>query len=221
MEVISFLKKLKHKSVNHYDVWLSILFKLEESKLIELHPRLDLPKTNYYRIINYGIKLWNESFEFSKLEMKYGKMQIIESKEILTNKTKKPKEVKVKKVEFQDIQNEVIENKIDMDDVYESIIQYLNLKANTNFKSKTSSYRTFINARFNVGHKIEDFYQVIDIKSSEWIGTDFQKFLRPETLFGNKFGSYLNQKIVKKTNQDIAYEQVSKATELGWNNNKI
>lgn len=221
MEIISFLKKLKHKSANHYDVWLSILFKLEETKLIELHPRLDLPKTNYYRIINYGIKLWNESFEFTKIEMKYGKMQIIETKDIPSIKTKKTKATIPKNVEIIENKIPIIESKIDMDEVYDSIIQYLNSKANTNFKSKTTSYRTFINARFKAGHKIEDFYQVINIKSEEWIGTDFQKFIRPETLFGNKFGSYLNQKTIKKTNQDIAYEQVSKATELGWNTNQI
>jgi hypothetical protein len=33
------------------------------------------------------------------------------------------------------------------------------------------------------------------IKYAEWNGTDMQKFLRPETLYGNKFESYLNQKL--------------------------
>ena len=40
----------------------------------------------------------------------------------------------------------------------------------------------------------DDFKTVIDNKTSEWIHTDMEKYLRPETLFGTKFESYLNQK---------------------------
>ncbi|MGW9971767.1 uncharacterized protein ACUXJ1_001434 [Staphylococcus epidermidis] len=35
---------------------------------------------------------------------------------------------------------------------------------------------------------------MIDIKTYEWLNTDSDKYLRPETLFGTKFESYLNQK---------------------------
>ena len=34
---------------------------------------------------------------------------------------------------------------------------------------------------------------MIDKKVGEWFGTEMQKYLRPETLFGTKFESYLNQ----------------------------
>lgn len=39
---------------------------------------------------------------------------------------------------------------------------------------------------------MEDFKRVIDWKSSEWAGTEMEKYLRPETLFGTKFEGYLN-----------------------------
>lgn len=74
------------------------------------------------------------------------------------------------------------------------IIDYLNLKANTNYKYTTSKTQTLIKARCNEGFIIDDFKKVIDNKVSEWKNTDMAKYLRPETLFGTKFESYLNQK---------------------------
>ena len=43
------------------------------------------------------------------------------------------------------------------------------------------------------GYVIEDFKKVIDSKSKEWLNTDFEKYLRPATLFGTKFENYLNE----------------------------
>jgi uncharacterized phage protein (TIGR02220 family) len=77
---------------------------------------------------------------------------------------------------------------------FEKIISFLNSKAKTNFKYTTEKTKECIKARFNEGWKEEDFYKVIEIKVSEWLGTDQQIYLRPITLFGTKFESYLNQK---------------------------
>ena len=78
---------------------------------------------------------------------------------------------------------------------YKEIIDYLNLKISSNYKYTSQKTKDLIKARINNGFTIEDFKKVIDKKSQEWLGTDFEKFLRPETLFGNKFEGYLNQKI--------------------------
>jgi uncharacterized phage protein (TIGR02220 family) len=209
MEFISFIKGLQKKGKIYQDVWMSILFRLEEKDTIELNRRLDLSKSQYYRIISFGMKLWNEKIPNTPIELNYGKLSILKTETIKQVKPKAEKKV-VK-------EPEKVEASINMEEVYESIISYLNQKAGTGYKSQTTSYRTFINARLKAGYKLEDFYKVIDNKSTEWIGTDFQKFLRPETLFGNKFDSYLNQITTKKTKQEIAYEQVSEATKLGWN----
>lgn len=78
---------------------------------------------------------------------------------------------------------------------YEEIIEYLNQKSETNFRSKTASTRKHIKARFNEGFTIDDFKTVIDKKTKEWKGDEkWGRFLRPETLFGTKFEGYLNQK---------------------------
>ena len=46
---------------------------------------------------------------------------------------------------------------------------------------------------------------MIDSKSREWLGTDFEKYLRPATLFGTKFENYLNE-ANKKTPTAIGAE---------------
>ena len=70
----------------------------------------------------------------------------------------------------------------------------------TNYRHNTESSRKDIRARLNEGYKEDDFYIVIDKKAKEWIGTEQEKYLRPMTLFGTKFESYLNQTIVKGNN---------------------
>ena len=55
--------------------------------------------------------------------------------------------------------------------------------------------KKFINARINEGYKETDFYKVIDVKCSKWLNDPkMNEYLRPETLFGTKFESYLNEK---------------------------
>lgn len=77
------------------------------------------------------------------------------------------------------------------------IIQYLNENAGTKYKTSSKKTQTCIQARLSEGYTIEDFKTVIEKKCSDWIGTDYEQYLRPETLFGTKFESYLNAKIVK------------------------
>lgn len=79
--------------------------------------------------------------------------------------------------------------------IYKDIIDYLNTTIGTNYSRTSKSTIKHINARLSEGFTIEDFKTVIDKKSKEWMGTDFEKFLRPDTLFSTKFESYLNQKI--------------------------
>lgn len=81
---------------------------------------------------------------------------------------------------------------------YEDIISYLNEKVGKSFKHKTAKTRTLINARFKDGFTIDDFKQVIDIKTVQWLkDSNMNQYLRPETLFGTKFEGYLNEKGAK------------------------
>ena len=89
--------------------------------------------------------------------------------------------------------------------IYSLVIDYLNKKANTNYRASTKNTQNFINARVSEGYTVEDFKKVIDSKSKEWLNTDFEKYLRPATLFGTKFENYLNE-ANKKTPTAIGAE---------------
>lgn len=93
------------------------------------------------------------------------------------------------------------------------IISYLNQKERTNYKPTTKTTQKHINARLNEGYTVDDFKKVIDTKCSEWLNTDYSKYLRPETLFGNKFESYLNTSSAVQNNIFAGY----KVIENGYN----
>ena len=81
---------------------------------------------------------------------------------------------------------------------YKEITEYLNNRIGANYRHTTNKTRDLIKARYNEGFTIDDFKIVIDKKCVEWMNTDMQKYLRPETLFGTKFESYLNQQVKEK-----------------------
>ena len=81
---------------------------------------------------------------------------------------------------------------------YSDIIKYLNKKANRSFKV-TNKWKDLIKARWNEGQRYDDFIKVIDIKTSQWLDNPkMSNYLRPETLFSNKFDSYLNEQLKPK-----------------------
>lgn len=87
-----------------------------------------------------------------------------------------------------------IKKKENTKEIYISIIDYLNIKANKKYKSTTKKIQSLIDARLKEGFTLDELKRVIDIKTSQWVNNpEMNKYLRPETLFGNKFESYLNE----------------------------
>jgi len=88
---------------------------------------------------------------------------------------------------------------------YSEIINYLNQITGAHYKSSSQKTKTCIHARWQEGFRLDDFKIVINKKYNEWVGTDMEKFLRPETLFGTKFEGYLNQADIKReiTTKDV------------------
>lgn len=82
--------------------------------------------------------------------------------------------------------------------ICKEVISYLNLKAKKNFKVDTASHQKFIKARLKEGYVLEDFKKVVDIMVAKWKGTEYEQYLQPQTLFGNKMDNYLNQPIPRK-----------------------
>lgn len=84
-------------------------------------------------------------------------------------------------------------------DEIKEIVAYLNERTGSKYRASTDATKRHINARFNEGFTVDDFKIVIDIKTNEWLGdAKMKKFLRPQTLFGTNFESYLNQQTPSK-----------------------
>lgn len=79
-------------------------------------------------------------------------------------------------------------------DVIKVIVEYLNDKIGAHYKPNGKKMKELIRARMNEGYTVEDFKTVIDKKFKSW-GNDpkMSLYLRPSTLFGTRFGEYLNE----------------------------
>ena len=90
----------------------------------------------------------------------------------------------------------------DKNNIIKDIVEYLNLKTNSSYRYSSDKTRRTINARLNEGFTLDDFKKVIDIKTKQWLGDQkMEQYLRPETLFGTKFESYLNTKLPNQKEQ--------------------
>jgi uncharacterized phage protein (TIGR02220 family) len=78
---------------------------------------------------------------------------------------------------------------------YKEIIDYLNSKTGKNFSNSSKETRAKIKARWGINgnrRSLQDFKTVIDNKCAQWLKDEKMfSYLRPETLFGTKFESYL------------------------------
>lgn len=113
---------------------------------------------------------------------------------------------KVCKSDVQNLQESNIDNNIDINssikkeykespqdsDFTAAVVNYLNEKAGTHYRAGVAKTQSLIKARANEGFTEADFRTVIDKKCADWIGTEYEQYLRPQTLFGTKFESYLN-----------------------------
>lgn len=93
---------------------------------------------------------------------------------------------------------------------YDRVIKYLNAKAGTNYRATNKATQRLIKARFNEGMTTKDFKKVIDNKCNDWLkDPKMCGYLRPATLFGSKFESYLNQKTKPKTKPKTDWHEYS------------
>jgi uncharacterized phage protein (TIGR02220 family) len=233
MEIINFINDLRKMGSIYYKVWLPIIlqFHKEENIIIKLNVPLDISKSTYYRIINYGITVFPNYVKLYSLSKNYSELILSINDEPYNEYISKMANLKkpiTETIQEEPIQAELIVEKSKSprkkstetsypNEIYEEIVNFLNEATGKNYKNNSAINRKFITQRLNDGFTIEDFKQVIAVKSTNWLGGKMEQFLRPETLFSNKFESYLNEKIVNNSpnsNLKNTYDQVSIATEF-------
>ena len=150
---------------------------LQEKGLIEY---IKQGKKDLIRITTKG-KTWNE-FKDNNSEKNPNNLGKKSEKE-LKNSEKNPTN-----------NNTIYNNTNILNNIYSQVINYLNEKANSKFKTTSKDNQKHIKARINEGYSFDDFKKVVDNMCSAWKNTEFENYLRPSTLFGVKFENYLNWK---------------------------
>lgn len=76
---------------------------------------------------------------------------------------------------------------------FSEIVSHLNTRTKKAYRDTGAKIRGLITARWNEGFRVSDFERVIDNQVIKWEhDPKMREFLRPETIFGTKFESYLN-----------------------------
>ena len=92
------------------------------------------------------------------------------------------------------------------------VIDYLNQACETNYRHAKGT-RDKIMPRLKEGFTVDECKSVIDKKAREWKGTEWEKYLTPDTLFRpSNFEKYLNQKINKSSRIQSVPEYMKQAT---------
>ena len=97
------------------------------------------------------------------------------------------------------------------------VLDYLNSIANSDYSIHNHKNIDGLNKLINEGYSIDDFKLVIDKKWSDWKGTEWEKYVRPETLFGGNFKRYLNeQPRITKSGLFRLANAVNQAKQADW-----
>lgn len=118
----------------------------------------------------------------------------VPGKQILTSQSSQTHslQVEVQDKPKQSVRGEML-SRHDMD--VKEVIEYLNLKTGKKFNHKARASYKDIRARLNEGYTVDQMKHAVDVKTEQWKGNSkYEKYLRPETLFGNKLENYINEK---------------------------
>lgn len=188
---------------SYIKVWVCVLAHLDEKTSYgQIAKNANVSKTQSYRAVKWGV---NQLIDMGvNIRLESTETHIV---------------ISIGKNEPTVVQNndKPLTNKEGMHiDVVIEIIDYLNSKTNRSYTSKAKDAIRAINARLKEGHTIADFKKVIDIKTEKWLGNEMEDYLRPITLFGTKFNSYINERAQsnKSSNQSQIARTIDTASKV-------
>lgn len=88
------------------------------------------------------------------------------------------------------------------------IITYLNEQTGKSYRTNNKETLKLINSRLADGFTVEQFKHVIDVKTHKWKNTEYETYLRPQTLFGSKFETYLNETINEQQDNSVSAQRI-------------
>ena len=80
----------------------------------------------------------------------------------------------------------------ELDDGVSAVIEKINSITGKKLMASTKAHRENISARLREGHSVQELISVVEVKAAEWMGTKYEAYLVPSTLFTPKnFARYL------------------------------
>lgn len=206
----------------YIQVWLYLFAHIEKGNVFriqEIAMHCNISRVRLYDILKRGTFLFaqngievniirkNKTDGYFKLEVK--QLSAKETKQETKQEIQTEKQTK----KVSTLQNEIaLAQRDSRKDVTNIVITHLNVVTNKQYRTDTDKTIKLIGARLQDGYNIDQMKYVIDVKASQWLNTDMEKYLRPETLFGNKFENYLNDKINNNTS-NISDKRIRAAEE--------
>lgn len=97
------------------------------------------------------------------------------------------------------------------------VINHLNRVAAANFIPEFDDTKNAIDKLLTLGFTPDDLKDVVDRKWNDWKGTKFENYVRPATLFGKKFETYLHEsRTPKQTRITKLFSAVENAKQADW-----
>ena len=193
----------------YIQVWIYIYAHLRDGMIYtneDVCKQCNISRQGLSDILVRGVKVFNEkgidiSIHREATTSKY--FTLIHNDAIVKERKSVPTPKKVKEVMgVVEAQKEFLEN---------VIITYLNEKTGKSYRSDNKETIKFIQARLKDGFTVDQFKYVIDVKTHSWKNTDYEKYLRPQTLFGNKFETYLNETINDQPTNTTSAQRIRNA----------
>ena len=198
-----------HGSLTYLESWtnstrptvISSLKSLVEKGLIEKEEQT----INGVKYCSYRAKISTDKAERVVKNFNDGSKEILQ--EVVKNFNDGSKEILPNNILYNIVDNIVDNNIVENAEKHNTktiteIVDYLNEKAHKKYRSNNKTTIRHINARLKEGRTLSDFKKVIDNRCATWLGTDMEQYLRPSTLFGSKFESYLNARAPKRRGSD-------------------
>ncbi len=128
-----------------------------------------------------------------------------DSKEVMDKNTEGYGKKVVTKIDK--LENSTNNNKYRKD--IEIIMDYFDRATGKNFKLYDKQGALALEALFNEGYSVKQIIAVINLKVEQWKGTKIECYIRPKTLFGEKFTGYLAEAINAEENNKCGFKDYS------------
>jgi uncharacterized phage protein (TIGR02220 family) len=207
--MVNIAPALYGQTEKYIQVWIYIYAHLSDGKIYtneDVCKQCSISRQGLTDILVRGVKVFNEkgisiSIHRETPTSKY--FTLIHNGASFKERKPVPTPKKVKEaIGEMEAKNDFLEN---------VIITYLNEQTGKSYRTGNKETIKLIQARLKDGFTVEQFKYVIDVKTHSWKNTEYEKYLRPQTLFGNKFETYLNETINDQPTNTTSAQRIRNA----------